>query len=410
MKILSLSSVYPNPAEPGLGLFVRSRLQHMAASAEIKAIAPIPLVDYSNPRGKLFLSRTFPVVRQDGPIEVFHPRWLFPPTGTPLNVVCQFARLLPLVRQIRKTFPFDLIDAHFGYPEGATAGLLAAAFHVPYTITLRGSETMFADYRYRRKAIRWALRRAGHVIAVAEDLRAFAIREGVAPERASTVPNGIDAAIFHPRDSRQMRLRHGLPLDRKSILSAGELIEAKGHHLVIQALKSLLGRGRDVELLIVGSTARGGPRYEDRLHQCVASLGLAGRVRFIGWVDRNGLAELLSAVDLFCLASFTEGWPNVVNEALACGAPVVASRVGGVPAMLPSEQYGIAVPPKDVAALTAALERGLDKQWDRSAISTWGRSRTWADVAREVIDIQRTLAGADSAAVASVISDCGTAP
>ena len=259
MRILSLSSVYPNPAEPGLGLFVRSRLQHMAASAEIKVIAPIPLVDYSNPRGKLFQPRAFPVARQDGPIEVFHPRWLFPPNGTPLNALCQFARLLPLVRHIRTTFPFDLIDAHFGYPEGVTAGLLAAVFHVPYIITLRGSETMFAGYRYRRKTLRWAMRRASHIIAVSEDLRAFAVHEGVAAERASTVPNGIDPAIFHPRDLRQMRLRHGLPLDRHLILSAGELIEAKGHHLVIQAVKSLLDRGLDVELIIVGSTARGRP-------------------------------------------------------------------------------------------------------------------------------------------------------
>ncbi len=397
MKILSLSSVYPNPAERGLGLFVRARLQQMAASAEIKVIAPVPLVDYSNPRGKVFQSRAFPLTRQDGPIEVFHPRWLFPPNGTPLNVFCQFCRLLPLLRRIRKTFPFDLIDAHFGYPEGATAGLLAEAFHVPYTITLRGSETVFAGYRYRRKALQWAMRRASHVITVSEDLRKFAIQEGAAPGRASTVPNGIDPEIFHPRDARQMRLLHSLPLDRQLIVSAGELIEAKGHHLVIQAVKSLLERGLDVELAVVGSTARGGPRYEDRLRQLVRDLDLDGRVRFIGWVDRNGLAELLSAADLFCLASFTEGWPNVVHEALGCGTPVVASHVGGVPAMLSSPQYGFTVHPKDAARLTEALERGLRKQWNRGVISTWGGSRTWTAVAREVLEIQRTLIGADPA-------------
>ena len=140
-----------------------------------------------------------------------------------------------------------------------------------------------------------------------------------------------------------------------------------------------------------------GPRYEDRLRQLVCGQGLDGRVRFIGWVGRDGLAELLSAADLFCLASFTEGWPNVVHEALGCGTPVVASRVGGVPAMLRDEQYGFIVPPKDAAALAEALERGLNKPWDRGVISTWGRSRTWADVAREVIKIHRGLIG--SAAV-----------
>jgi teichuronic acid biosynthesis glycosyltransferase TuaC len=397
MRILSLSSVYPNPAEPGLGLFVRSRLLHMADSAALKVIAPVPLLDYSGPRRTLFRGRAFPFTRQDGPIEVFHPRWLFPPGGTPLNPLCLFLRLLPLVHQIRKTFPFDLIDAHFGYPEGVTAGLLAAVFRVPYTITLRGSETMFANYRYRGKALRWALRRASYVIAVSEDLRNFAIGQGVAPACASTISNGIDPNIFYPRDLRPMRLRHGLPLDRHLILSAGELIEAKGHHIAVQALRSLLERGFNAELLIVGSTARGGPPYEKPLRRLVSDLQLQDRVRFVGWADRNGLAELISAADLFCLASFTEGWPNVVHEALACGAPVVASRVGGVPAMLPGEQYGFTVPPKDVASLAQALERGLTAQWDRDAISRWGRSRTWAHVAQEVIAVQQSLLGTNSA-------------
>jgi teichuronic acid biosynthesis glycosyltransferase TuaC len=393
MRILSLSSVHPNPAEPGLGLFVRSRLQQMAASAEVKVIAPIPLLDYSNPSGRLFRGRTFPIVRQDGPIEVFHPRWLFPPGGTPANVLCEFLRLFPLVWRIRKTFPFDLIDAHFGYPEGAVARLLAAVFRVPYTITLRGSETMFAGYRYRRSAIGWAMRRASHIIAVSEDLRTFALQQDIAPVRVTSVPNGIDPAVFHPRDRNEAQRRHGLPPSRQTILSAGELIEAKGHHLVIYALRDLLERGLDVELMIVGNTARGGPRYENRLRQIVSELGLSPRVRFIGWLDRNALAELLSAVDLFCLASYTEGWPNVVHEALACGTPVVASAVGGVTAMIRNGENGFTVPTKDVARLTDALECGLRTPWDRAAISAGGRSRTWVDVAREVIEIERIIVG-----------------
>jgi teichuronic acid biosynthesis glycosyltransferase TuaC len=397
MKILSLSSVYPNPAEPGLGLFVRSRLQHVAASTEVKVIAPIPILDYSNPSKRIFRPRTFPIARWDGPVEVFHPRWLFPPQGTPLNVACQFLRLLPLVRRLRSDFAFDLIDAHFGYPEGVVAGLLSAVFRTPYTITLRGSETMFASYRYRRYVMRWALRRAAHIITVSDDLRQFAIAEGVPAARATTIPNGIDPETFYSRDPQQMRLTHGFPAGRRIILTAGELIEAKGHHLVIQALQRLLERGLDAGLVVVGGTARGGPRYEHRLHRLVADLGLAERVRFIGWVDRAGLAELLCAADLFCLASFTEGWPNVVNEALACGTPVVASRVGGIPAMLPKQRFGFMVPPQDVAALTDALERGLLTSWDRSAIAAWGRSRSWTDVAREVLTVQRRLVDASPA-------------
>jgi teichuronic acid biosynthesis glycosyltransferase TuaC len=378
MKLLSLSSVYPNPQEPGLGLFVRSRLEQMARLAEVQVIAPIPLIDYSK------VGQVLSPTLAPGPLEVSHPRWLYPPRGTPVNVLCQFLRLLPLVRSIRRRFPFDLIDAHFGYPEGATAALLAAAFGVPFTITLRGSEPMFAASPFRRKVLRWAMRRAHHVISVSDELRNFAISQGVAPSRATTVPNGIDPRVFYPRKTHADRAP-------RTLLSAGELIEAKGHHLVIRATKALLERGHDVQLLIAGGVARGGTPYERELKRLTAELGLEESVRFLGWVDRQTLPELLSAADLFCLASFTEGWPNVVNEALACGTPVVASAVGGVRAMLASGRYGIEVPPRDLTALIDALDSGLNQSWDRAAISAWGQSRTWEAVASEVIGIHRAI-------------------
>jgi teichuronic acid biosynthesis glycosyltransferase TuaC len=386
MKILSLSSVYPNPGEPGLGLFVRSRLQALAKYAEVKVVAPIPVLDYSHPERKIFRPREFPLRRQDGPLEVFHPRWIFPPYGTPLNVFCEFGRLLPLLVRIRREFRFDLIDAHFGYPEGCAASLAASFFRVPFTITLRGSETMFDGYRYRRAAMKTAFRRAAATIAVSDELRDFAISRGARLERARTIPNGIDTDVFRPYDQAAMRRRHNLPAGRKLILTAGELIEAKGHHLVVDALKSLVARGADAELLIAGATARGGPEFEQALRERVRNAGMENRVRLLGWVDRQTMAELLSAVDLFCLASYTEGWPNVVNEALACGAPVVVTQVGGVTAMVPSAQYGTIVPQRDMPALERAILAGLDRTWNRTVISHWGRSRSWDTVAREVAE------------------------
>src|SRR5947209_2498343 len=78
LKIFSLSSEYPNPAEPVKGLFVRARLQAMARLAEIRLAAPIALLDYANPYGRLLGFREIPPSRTDGPIEVFHPRWIYP--------------------------------------------------------------------------------------------------------------------------------------------------------------------------------------------------------------------------------------------------------------------------------------------------------------------------------------------
>lgn len=389
MKILSLSTVFPNPAEPGLGLFVRARLMELARApeVEIKVVAPVPLLDFTNPKGKLYRPRTFPMMRVDGPIEVLQPRWVFPPFGTPLNALCLFLRLYPMLRKLRTYFSFDLIDAHFGYPEGVAAALLSRAFDVPYTITLRGSEPVFQRYRYRRLAMRWAFHRASRIIAVSEELRRFAIAQGVAADKAITIPNGIDHEVFYPRNPVQAREKHGIAPNRKLIVSAGEIIEAKGHQHVAQAVRDLVGEGVDVELLIVGSTARGGPKYEATLRELVTGFGLGDRIRFIGWADREAIAEMFSAADVFCLASYTEGWPNVVHEAQACGAPVVATRVGAIPEMVPSAEYGLTVPVKDVPALVQALRSALATDWDRQKIARWGGSRSWSQVAREVCDV-----------------------
>ena len=93
----------------------------------------------------------------------------------------------------------------------------------------------------------------------------------------------------------------------------------------------------------------------------------------------------MSAADLFCLASSREGWPNVVNESLACGTPVVATDIGGVPDMLPSPEYGLIVPPNDQASLDQALCHAFSMRWDREAIARWGQSRSWEHVASEVL-------------------------
>jgi teichuronic acid biosynthesis glycosyltransferase TuaC len=387
VNILSFTLVYPNPAESGLGLFVRARLQQMGRNAAIKVIAPVPLLDYLHPTQKLRPRSAIPLHRPDGQLDVYHPRWLYPPLGTPLNVCCLFARVFPLAARIRRDFPFQLIDAHFGYPEGVVAALLAAAFRCPFAVTLRGNEIKFAQYRFRRPLIRWALRRAARVITVSEELRQFAIGLGADPAKVKTIPNGIDPDIFAPRERAACRRKFGIPEGTAAIACAGELVERKGHHLVVRALQSIVNQGIDAHVWIAGTAGRDGPGYEHVIRRLASELGLTGRVHLLGFVQRAELPDLLSAADVFCLPSTLEGWPNVVHEASACGAPVVATAVGGVPEMLPSQQYGLVVPVGDQAALDSALLQALRKLWDRDAISAWGRSRSWKTVAEEALQI-----------------------
>jgi glycosyltransferase involved in cell wall biosynthesis len=385
LKILSLSTEYPNPAEPGKGLFVHARLRAMAELADVTVIAPVALLDYANPEGRLLASFAIQKTRIDHGARVFHPRWFYPPFGGWLNAFFLYLRLLWPVAQLVSRCKVDLIDAHFAHPEGIAAALLGMTLDIPFMITMRGCELRYQSQRLKRFWMAWAIRRADRVITVSDGLRALAIELGADPAAVKTVPNGINENTFFGRDRGACRRAHRIPENALVILAAGDLARIKGHHRIIEAVRSLVEDGLPARLLIAGGVGRSG-QYAEKLRTRVTELGLEDRVRFVGLVAQNTLAELMSAVDVFCLASSSEGWPNVVHEALACGTPVVATDVGAVREMISSPQLGIVVPAGDGPALAAALREALTRAWDHSLISSWGRSRSWDRVAREVLD------------------------
>lgn len=383
IKVLSLATVFPNPTEQNLGPFIRHRLAQVATVHNVEVVAPIALVDYAA-RG--FRKPGIPVDRQDGPLRIYHPRWFYHPFGGYTSSFCLAARLIPFLKKLRHEYPFDVIDAHFGHPSGVTAALLGSAFDIPFTITLRGDEVMHAQSRGTRRWICWALLRAARVITVSESLRSFALSLGVEATRARTIPNGVDSTIFYPRPYAQTRAKLGIPDDRPVILSAGYLIQRKGHHRVIRALSEMRRRGSNAELWIVGGPGREG-QFERQLHQEVGERALESAVHFTGNVNSAVLADFMSAADVVCLASSREGWPNVVHEAQACGVPVVATGVGGVKEMIPGAEYGFVIPVDDEDALTGALSRALELPWDRERITAWGQARSWKQVGVETAEV-----------------------
>jgi PST family polysaccharide transporter len=396
-NVLSLSTEFPNPAEPGKGLFVRSRLEAIRSRTHLFVVAPVAALDYANPQRNLLASLGIPRERQEGDLKVLHPRWLYPVYGGWVNPLFLFARLLPLVARPRSRHPsFDVIDAHFAHPEGIAAVLLGRVLRRPVIVTVRGSELRYYQQRSKRFWMSWALRRADRVIAVSEGLRNLAIDLGADPRRVKTVPNGINADVFFRRDRVRCRSRHCIADAERVILSAGDLAELKGHHRVIAAVKALNERGVHAKLLIAGGIGRSG-RYAGTLRQEVTALGLEEQVTFLGEVGQNVLAELMSAADVFCLASSTEGWPNVVNEALACGTAVVATDVGAVRQMVGSSRYGFVVPVDDGEALAAALHKALTGRWDHDVIAARGNSRSWGEVAEEVLEEMRAVVAERSA-------------
>jgi len=395
VRILTLASVFPNPTETDYGLFVYRRMREVAERTPVRAVAPIPYIQYGNPRRKIPDLANIPLHRSEPHLEIDHPRLFYPPLAGPLVSAFQWAFLAPLFRSLERSFRFDVIDAHFAHPEGVTAAMLGRTFGKPVVITIRGNEpTHAANSSFRRRSMQWALGRAARVIAVSRRLRDFAVELGCEPRRVVTIPNGIDSEVFHPCDRGEARRQFGLAPEGIYILSAGYLIERKGHHRIAEALGQLKARGIQAELLIAGGPGREG-NFEAAIHAAVEAFGVRERVRFLGPLRPDQLSRLMSAADVFCLASSNEGWPNVLHEAMACGAPVVATDVGAAPQMVPNQDVGIVVPFGDIGKLAEGLERALVKRWDRPAIAAWAQQRSWKAVAGEVVALMREVVEED---------------
>jgi glycosyltransferase involved in cell wall biosynthesis len=337
MKVLTFSTLYPNAARPAHGIFVETRLRQLVASGQIQSsvVAPVPWFPFTHPAfGAYSAQARAPRAETRNGIEVLHPRFpMLPKIGMTLSPLLLYRAVRPFVERLHRERGFDLIDAHYFYPDGVAAAMLGQRLDVPTVITARGSDVnLIAQYRLPRRLIRWAARQAAAVVTVSQALKDKLVALGVEHERIHVLRNGVDLELFHPND--QERLRAELDLRRPTLLSVGNLLAFKGHGLVIEAL-SLLPQ---CELVIAGE----GP---DRaaFEALARQRGVSERVRFVGSLDQQDLRRYYCAADALVLASSREGWPNVLLEAMACGTPVIATAVGGVPEIVTSTEAGVVV-------------------------------------------------------------------
>ena len=379
-RLVVYTRVYPNRCQPGMGLFVRERMRRVAEHLDLEVVAPVPWFPFQGLLGRLRPhSRPTDVPRleeQDG-IRVHHPRFFcIPGLFKWTDGFFQALGSLPLMRRLKRTFDFDVIDAHFVYPDGVAARWLGRWLDRPYTITLRGSLTRFEGQSAHRRQIDRALREAAHVFSVADSLRQDAIAWGQGPDHVQVVGNGVDLQRFYPEDRTSSRARLGLPADGRMLVSVGGLTERKGFHRVIAVLPDLLQRYPDLHFAIAGGASPEG-NNEEELRQQVAELGLDDRVHFLGPVPPDELRHVYSAGDLFVLATRFEGWANVFLEASACGLPIVTTRVGGNAEVVGSEKVGLLVPYGNGDALREAIDQALTRDWDREGILAHARANAW---------------------------------
>lgn len=372
LRILTFSTLFPNSVRPSHGIFVENRLRELVRSGEVEArvVCPVPYAPWGSQYfGDYGVFRKIETSAQRNGISVIYPRYfLIPKFGMTLAPSTMVLSVYHAARKIiADGYDFDLIDAHYFYPDGVAAAMLGRLLNKPVVITARGTDlNQIPAYALPRRQILWAAGQAAGMITVCQALKDTLVEMGVAESRVHALRNGVDLVRFQPRERTVARAVFGAK--GKTLLSVGHLIERKGHDLVIRALIDL----PDCHLLIAGD----GPE-KARLQALASAIGVAERVNFLGSVRPEDMAQLYSAGDILILASSREGWANVLLEAMACGTPVVASNVWGTPEVVCQPEAGLLMrerTPWGVAQGVQALFRSLP---ERQATRIYAEAFSW---------------------------------
>lgn len=393
MRVLSLSTLFPSPAQPGFGKFVASQMAAVAARGDVDLVMvnplglpPWPLAAHARYRP---LTRC-PQTSTLGQLTVHHPRFtLLPLVGGESNPGRIARGILPLVRRLHAEAPFDLVDAQFFFPDGPAALRIARALGLPLTIKARGSDIHYWSTRPRALAqILEAGDGARTLLSVSAALGRDMAALGLSPWRTRVHYTGLDHARFTPTPRAAARAavaaELGLPSDGTLLACPGALIAIKGQALAIRALAQLPG----ARLALAGS----GPD-EAALRALAGDLGLADRVHFLGQVGHDALPRLMSAADVVVLPSEREGLANVWVEALACGTPLVIPDVGGAAEVVTQATAG-RLAAREPAAIAAAVRELTSAPPAQDAVAALAARFSWNNNAAELVALWRAALGA----------------
>lgn len=372
LRVLAITKIFPNAAEPLSAPFNRQQFAALARRCELSVMGTIPwypgagLLARWSSAGKL--ARVPHRETIDG-IEVSHPRTLFVPrlahaTWGPLYAASIAPALLRYRNQV------DVVLGSWAYPDGFAAVIAGQVLGVPSVVKLHGSDiNVITKLPGPRRLSAWALPKASRVVAVSRALADEVAALGVARDRIAIVMNGVDSTLFHPRDRAAARAELGLPAGPIA-LYVGNLKDVKGVQDLPAAWTHTAAKVPDATLVVVGA----GP-LRGELEAGFAPLG--DRVRMVGAQPLPSIPTWMAAADVLVLPSHNEGTPNVILEALACGRRVVATTVGGIPDLLTSPVLGALVPPRDPEALGGALALALAERYAPEDVAKLGARGGW---------------------------------
>ena len=375
MKVLALSNVFPHSRDPGYAPYNRQQFEHLGRLCELDVLGAVDFRQYR--RQRVIGAPTFQHLKPQ-----WFTFWHLPRVGRRWQPQCWLASLEARHGRWIRSQGFDCLLVAWAYPDAVAVSALANRLCLPLVVKVHGSDINgLPDSGNRRDRVAAALGRAAAVVTVSQALADRVAALGIAERKIHVLYNGVDQHRFSPGSRARARTALGLDESAKLILFVGNLKASKGCLDLLDALPGVLAREPRIRLVMLGN---GPDRRAIERHR--HALDLDEVVKMPGAVAHAKLPDWFRAADLLCLPSHAEGVPNVVLEAMASGLPVVASRVGGIPEVVP-DFAGMLVPAQDRGALAGALHRALAEEWDARRIAEHSRHFDWADNARKLYDI-----------------------
>lgn len=384
IRTLLFSTLYPSVVRPSHGIFVETRLRELLKTGEVetRVIAPVPWFPLKSERfGEYGQFAATPREDTRHGVHVQYPRYLLLPKVGMNMAPASIARAAwPAVqRLLAEGFDFDLIDAHYYYPDAVAAAAIARRLGKPFVVTARGTDlNLIPEYPEPRRRILETAAQASASIGVCKALMDRLAELGADPTKLHVLRNGVDLERFRPEPMADARARLGLPASGTVLLAVGHLIERKGQHIAIEALVQL----PDILLCLVGR----GPE-EANLKALAQRLGVRDRVRFVGPVDNAELRWWYSAADASLLCSSREGWANVLLESMACGTPVVATDIWGTPEVVAAPEAGVLMGERTAADLLQAWRVLQVLSPERADTRRYAEGFSWAATSQGQLDV-----------------------
>ncbi|TMM49021.1 glycosyltransferase [Qipengyuania marisflavi] len=374
-RVLTLSTLWPNAANPRFGTFVAQSVEALQAGSHWQptVINPIGLPPLTVGPYKALSAAA--VDGKERGIEIYRPTFrLLPKFGGRFNPGQIVRAALPLARRLHAQQPFDLVDAQFFYPDGPAAMRIAQELGLPFSAKARGADIHYWGARsYGRKALLETADKAAGVLAVCEALADDMTALGMERGKITVHYTGLDRDRFRPLGHTMLRQRIagelGVPIGENDelVVTVGALIARKGQELVIRALAGLPA----AQLLLVGQG-----EDDASLRKLSKDSGVADRVHFLGSVDHDLLPPILSAADVMVLPSTSEGLANAWIEALACGTPIVITDAGGAREVVTGPEAGVIVA-RTVRALREGIRLVIDRKYSPQVVAASVDGFSW---------------------------------